>query len=93
MKRLNKYFIVFLFFSFVLVNKTTVINGSNKLPATKMKRYGLKKACIEYTISGKMQSGTETLYFDNWGAQEAKFNKTKIKITGFTQETNTVTYL
>ena len=38
-----------------------------------MKRYGVKQTCIEYTVNGDMQSGTEVLYFDQWGAREAKY--------------------
>ncbi len=90
MKRLNKYLILFLFLA---ITNAAVINGYSKQPASNMKRYNLKKACIEYTVSGKMHSGTEVLYFDNYGAREAKFNTSKIKIAGFTQETRTATYL
>ena len=90
MKGLNKYLILFLF---IAISNTTVMNGYSKQPTSNMKRYNLKKASIEYTISGKMHSGTEVLCFDNYGAREVKFNTSKIKIAGFTQETRTATYL
>ena len=59
---------------------------------SKGKRYGLKKAHIEYKVDGSMQSGSEDLYFDNWGAKEAKFSLMKVSMGGFSQETKTATY-
>lgn len=56
------------------------------------KRYGMEKACIEYTITGTMQSGTETLYFDQWGAREAKYTTMAVKVAGFSQETKSATF-
>ena len=38
------------------------------------KRYDVKTGIIEYKISG-VQSGTETLYFDDWGRTESKVTK------------------
>jgi hypothetical protein len=88
MNKLN--FSTKLFFLFVCI--LFFIVEANGLSNT-MKRYNLKQACIEYTVSGAMQNGTEVLYFDNWGAREAKYTKTTLKMAGMSQETNTVTFL
>lgn len=58
-------------------------NGSE----TEYKRYGIKSAIVEYEIHG-MRTGTEKLLFDNWGAKEAKYEKGKISVAGFTVEDN-----
>lgn len=57
------------------------------------KRYKLKKAHVEYQISGSMQSGSEHLYFDDWGKREAKYTSLTIKVSGFTQENHKATFL
>jgi len=56
------------------------------------KRYGLKQAHISYRVDGSMQSGTEDLYFTDWGAHEAKYTVLKTKVAGFTQQINTATF-
>ena len=61
--------------------------------ASKMKRYNQKSGSIEYQITGSMMSGTETLYFDDFGAREAKYTATEVKVAGFSQKTNTAAYI
>ncbi len=61
--------------------------------AAKLKRYNQKSGTIEYQITGSMMSGTETLYFDDFGAREAKFTNTEVKMGSFSQKTNNATYL
>lgn len=61
--------------------------------ASKLKRYNQKSGTIEYQITGNMMTGTEILHFDNFGAREAKYTNTEVKVAGFSQKTNTVAYL
>lgn len=96
MKKLN-LFTLFLFLSILIAfgNSTPETNTKNqdsKKSTSGIKRYGVKKACIEYEISGS-QIGTEILYFEEWGMREAKYTKTELKIAGITQKTNTATFL
>jgi hypothetical protein len=60
---------------------------------SKLKRYNQKSGTVEYQITGSMMSGTETLHFDDFGAREAKFTNTEVKLGGFSQKTNNATYL
>lgn len=96
MKNLNISAILFFFSITVtcgnLMAKNNSGTESSKKTGSGMKRYGIEKACIEYEIKG-MQNGTEILYFDNWGAREAKFTHIEIKVGPISQKTNTVTYL
>jgi len=46
------------------------------------KRYAMKNAIVEYEISGA-QSGTETLYIENFGQKEARYITMTIKMFGF----------
>lgn len=61
--------------------------------ASKLKRYNQKSGTVEYQITGSMMSGTETLYFDDYGVREAKYTNTEVKFGGFSQKTNNATYL
>lgn len=74
-------------FVILFLSVSTIVYAQNK-----GKRYGLKKAHIEYKVDGTMQSGTEDLYFDDWGKREAKYSILKISMGGFSQETKSVTY-
>lgn len=66
---------------------------NNKNDDVVMKRYGIERACVEYTVSGQGQEGIEILYFDYWGAREAKYEIKKINVGPITQEIDKVTYL
>ena len=57
-----------------------------------IRRYPIKSGIIEYKVSG-LQTGTETIYFDDWGMKEAKYTKTEMKIAGTSQEEDRVTYI
>lgn len=57
----------------------------NISPADRWKRYSIKSGVIEYVISGI--SGKENLYWDNYGALEARYNKTKVERDGKKIET------
>jgi hypothetical protein len=51
------------------------------------KRYGIKSAIVEYTITGS-QSGTKTLYFDNWGMRQAEYTNSVLEIGNFSKSIN-----
>ncbi len=83
MRKLSLFFLLFF-----------AIYSCNAINQDKLKRYKLKSGMVEYTttISGKMMgstiigSGTEKLYFKDWGALELKEEEstktTTIKIFG-----------
>jgi len=54
-----------------------------------VKRYQIKSGIVEYTLSGT-RTGTETIYFDNWGMREAKYTKSEMSMMGVTQKQNTL---
>lgn len=51
------------------------------------KRYGIKSAIVEYTITGS-QSGNKTLYFDNWGMRQAEYTNSVLEIGNFSKSIN-----
>ncbi|MCL6494133.1 MAG: hypothetical protein K6T54_05055 [Ignavibacterium sp.] len=51
------------------------------------KRYGIKSAIVEYVITGS-QSGTKTLYFDNWGMRQAEYTNSVLEIGNFSKRIN-----
>jgi len=73
-----------------LVSAVACGNAESGNPKT---RYGLKQACIEYTITGDMFSGSETLCFDRYGRREAKYSEQTIKVMGMTQKNHTATFV
>jgi len=77
----------------ILYNFVFAVESNFNKKISNMKRYNKERAQIEYTIDGNMQKGSETLIFDKWGAIEAKYSKLKIEVSGFSQETNTATFL
>lgn len=46
------------------------------------KRYEIKSGIIETETSGTMNSGTETIYFDDYGQREAKYTTTTVSVPG-----------
>lgn len=56
------------------------------------KRYAIKSAIVEYQLTG-MQTGTSITYFDNYGMQEATYEKALVDVFGVKQETETANYL
>jgi len=55
-------------------------------------RYVDKSGIIEYEVTG-YQSGTETLYFDDYGVREAKYKDLTMEMFGVKQKTNQIEYL
>lgn len=94
MRKLQILIAIVLLAAFTACNQTTAEDegGGNK-SASKMKRYGIKKACIKYKVTGDMMSGKEVLYFDDWGAREAKYTTNRIKMGGVVmQETEQIAF-
>jgi hypothetical protein len=58
------------------------------LSAQDFKRYKFKSGKIVYQSTGSM-TGTETLYFDNYGMEEIKTTKVVMEMMGIKQETST----
>ncbi|MEN8192027.1 MAG: hypothetical protein ABFS12_04380 [Bacteroidota bacterium] len=56
------------------------------------KRYQFKSGKVVYKVSG-VQTGTETMYFDDYGRKEVHFNESVIEMMGTKQETNTQTIM
>ncbi|MCK5455570.1 MAG: hypothetical protein KAI45_00495 [Melioribacteraceae bacterium] len=56
------------------------------------KRYQFKSGKVVYKMSG-IQTGTETLYFDDYGRKEVHFNKSVIDMMGVKQKSNTQTIM
>lgn len=63
----------------------TINASSSKGP----KRYGEESGIITYEYTG-MQTGKETIYFDQWGMREAKYTQASSKISGVTQKKDEV---
>ena len=94
MRKLQILMAIVLLAAFAACNQTTAEDeGGGNGSDSKMKRYGVKQACIEYTVSGDMQSGTEVLYFDQWGAREAKYEMKTTKVGPMKTEENKVTFM
>ncbi len=49
------------------------------------KRYHVKSGVVEYKLDG-MRTGTETLYWDDWGVKEARYTKATVNLIGVSQE-------
>ena len=94
MKKLQVLLAIIHFAAFAACNQTTAEDeGGSSGSGSKMKRYGVKQACIEYRVTGDMQSGTEILYFDQWGAREAKYEMKTTKAGPMKIEENKVGFL
>jgi hypothetical protein len=79
--KFNFTILILMFFSLLTVAQTNVF-----------KRYKIKSAIVEYELSGN-QTGTATLYFDNFGMQEATYESSVLEIYGDSQQLETVSYL
>ncbi len=56
------------------------------------KRYAVKSAVIEYALSG-VQTGTETVYIDEWGKREARYTQSDMNMMGQTMKSNRLTLI
>lgn len=75
-----------IFLVLIILFTVTSIYGQN------FKRYQAKSGIIKYKVEGTSK-GTEILYFDNFGSDEAKETKIKTTVMGFTQESNQLTVM
>ncbi len=75
-----------LFFIFMLTALYSITIGQD------FKRYQFKSGKVVYKMSG-IQTGTETLYFDDYGRKEVHFNKSVIDMMGVKQKSNTQTIM
>ncbi len=49
------------------------------------KRYHVKSGVVEYRLEG-MRTGTETLYWDDWGVKEARYTEVTVNLMGVSQD-------
>ena len=75
-----------LFFILMLTTLYSITIGQD------FKRYQFKSGKVVYKMSG-IQTGTETLYFDDYGRKEVHFNKSVIDMMGVKQKSNTQTIM
>lgn len=75
MKKLNSVLILVLIFA-------------SSISAQDFKRYQFKSGKVVYKSTGSM-TGTETMYFDNYGMLEVKNTKVVMELMGAKQETDT----
>lgn len=77
-------------------NGATRTAGKTEQPANSktpdIKRYKFKSGIIEYAMTG-MQTGTEIIYFDDWGWREAKYTEGEMNVAGMKQKIHKVTIL
>ena len=65
---------------------------AQQMVAAGYKRYGVEKGALVFQYDGAI-SGTDHIFFDNWGWREAKYTRTKTVLGTFKEEANTVQYL
>jgi len=70
-----------LYLLFVLFVIYSITNGQD------FKRYQFKSGKVVYKLSG-MMTGTETMYFDDYGRKEARFNESEMNMMGTKQKIN-----
>ncbi len=75
-----------LFLIVILFAIYSITNGQD------FKRYQFKSGKVVYKMSG-IQTGTETLYFDDYGRKEVHFSDTVIDMMGIKQKSKTQTIL
>ncbi|VAX29305.1 hypothetical protein MNBD_IGNAVI01-771 [hydrothermal vent metagenome] len=73
-----------LYLIFILLILYSVTNGQD------FKRYQFKSGKVVYKLSG-MMTGTETMYFDDYGRKEVRFNESEVNMMGTKQKTSTQT--
>ena len=76
---------------FLFIALTLLLSVPSYVDAS-TKRYGIKSGYIKYKISGQNE-GTEELYWDHYGAKEARHTNTRVSIFGATQEIESSSFL
>ncbi len=85
MKKLNSV-VLFLVLVVTCVNAGFAANSQNRYPKS-------KTGIIKYEIYGATTTGTELLYYDDWGSREAKYITTTMDLGGVTVTRNTLVLL
>ncbi len=65
---------------------------AEEMVAQGFRRYGIEKGALIFRLDGAV-SGTEHLYFDNWGWREAKYTRTTTLAGAYQEHTNEVQYM
>lgn len=73
-----------LYMLFTLFAIYSLTNGQD------FKRYQFKSGKVVYKLSG-MMNGTETMYFNDYGRKEVRFNESEMNMMGVKQKTSTQT--
>lgn len=90
MKKILYLFFAALLFSIYSCGDSEKDSSGNEQPSGTTdfnKRYGVKSAFVEYTITGS-QSGTKTLYFDSWGMRQAEYTNSVLQVGNFSKSIN-----
>ncbi len=70
----------------IYVNAVSAASTSKRYPKS-------KSGIIKYEISGATITGSEIVYYDDWGNREAKYTTTTMELGGATVAKNTLTLL
>ena len=73
----------------ILIVMLTVFVLSTAAAHALDKRYTMKSAIVEYTMTGN-QTGTETLYFEDYGKKEGRHTQSTTSFMGFKQSTESI---
>lgn len=95
MKRLIQNIFLWILPFFLLITATAQAEDAPAAPAASVnqyKRYSVKSAVIEYALSG-IQTGTETVYIDDYGKREARYTQADMNVMGQTMKSNRLTLL
>jgi hypothetical protein len=66
--------------------------NAEEMVAEGYKRYGVEKGIVVYKLEGAV-TGTEVIYFDQWGWREGKYERYTAKFGAFEEKINKVQYL
>ena len=55
-----------------------------------IRQYALASAVVDYEVRG-LKTGRERLYFDHWGARQARYIHTEMRVLGLAQEEHELT--
>jgi hypothetical protein len=79
-------------YSFVPVTPTEPTQAIPPALEKTFKRYGIKSGIITYKVTG-INTGTETIYFDQYGMREAKYSQTESNVFGMKTQNNGLSLL
>ncbi len=75
--RFHQYISLFIVLSLAIV--LVSCGSGSSLENSSKNRYGVVSGQVNYRLDG-MQQGTETLYFDQWGAREARYTNATLRL-------------